>query len=71
MFWHYFLLLVLCTVFVLISENPVHSVLFLILTFCISAAILFIFNVELVNLCNYLRWCNSYPVFICCYDVKR
>jgi NADH-quinone oxidoreductase subunit J len=52
MFWHYFLLFlfVLCTVFVLISENPVHSVLFLILTFCISAAILFIFNVEFLGL---------------------
>lgn len=52
MFLHYFLLFmfVLCTVFVLISENPVHSVLFLILTFCISAAILFIFNVEFLAL---------------------
>lgn len=52
MFWHYLLLFlfVLCTVFVLISENPVHSVLFLILTFCISAVILFIFNVEFLGL---------------------
>ena len=52
MFLHYFLLFlfVLCTVFVLISENPVHSVLFLILTFCVSAAILFIFNVEFLAL---------------------
>jgi NADH-quinone oxidoreductase subunit J len=52
MFLHYLLLFlfVLCAVFVLISENPVHSVLFLILTFCISAAILFVFNVEFLGL---------------------
>ena len=52
MFLHYILifLFILSNIFVLISENPVHSVLFLILTFCNAAAILFLFNVEFLGL---------------------
>jgi NADH-quinone oxidoreductase subunit J len=43
-------LLVLSGLFVLISDNPVHSVLFLILTFCNASAILFLFNAEFLGL---------------------
>lgn len=43
-------LLVVSGLFVLISDNPVHSVLFLILTFCNAAAILFLFNAEFLGL---------------------
>jgi NADH-quinone oxidoreductase subunit J len=49
---HYLLTLLLLTTaaFVFISNNPVHSVLFLILNFCISAVILFIFEVDFLGL---------------------
>jgi len=49
---HYFFstLLLLCSIFVFVSKNPVHSVLFLILTFCNAAAILFLFNAEFLGL---------------------
>jgi len=43
-------LLILGGSFVFISENPVHSVLFLILTFCNASAILFLFNVDFLAL---------------------
>lgn len=44
------LLLILSGLFVFISENPVHSVLFLILAFCNASAILFLFNAEFLAL---------------------
>lgn len=43
-------LLLLSSIFVLISKNPVHSVLFLILCFCNSAIILFVLNTEFLGL---------------------
>jgi NADH-quinone oxidoreductase subunit J len=43
-------LLILSGLFVFISENPVHSVLFLILTFCNASAILFLFNADFLAL---------------------
>jgi hypothetical protein len=57
---HYFFsfLLLLSSIFVFISKNPVHSVLFLILTFCNAAGILFLFNAEFLGL-----------VFIIIYDL--
>jgi len=42
--------LLFSSVFVLISENPVHSVLFLILTFCNAAATSLSLNVEFLGL---------------------
>ena len=42
--------LVFSSLFVLLSKNPVHSVLFLILAFCNAAGILFLFNVEFLGL---------------------
>ena len=49
---HYFFItiLLLSSLFVLISQNPVHSVLFLILAFCNAAGILFLFNAEFLGL---------------------
>ena len=49
---HFFLLIIscLCGFFVFLSANPMHSVLFLILTFCCSACILFIFSVDFLGL---------------------
>jgi len=49
---HYFfsILLLLSSIFVFISKNPVHSVLFLILTFCNASGILFLFNAEFLGL---------------------
>jgi NADH-quinone oxidoreductase subunit J len=49
---HYFFsfLLLLSSVFVFISKNPVHSVLFLILAFCNASGILFLFNAEFLGL---------------------
>ena len=49
---HFFLcsLLILSGLWVSISLNPIESVLFLILAFCNTAAILFIFNVEFLGL---------------------
>ena len=44
------LLLILSSIFVLISKNPVHSVLFLILCFCNAACILFLFDSEFLGL---------------------
>jgi NADH-quinone oxidoreductase subunit J len=51
-FLHFFLcsLLLLSGLWVSISLNPIESVLFLILAFCNTAAILFIFNVEFLGL---------------------
>lgn len=43
-------LFVISNLFVIISRNPVHSVLFLILSFCHAAAILFLFNAEFLGL---------------------
>lgn len=43
-------LLILSGLFVFISENPVHSVLFLILAFCNASAILMLFNAEFLAL---------------------
>jgi len=42
--------LILSSLFVFISDNPVHSVLFLILTFCNASAILFLFSAEFLAL---------------------
>jgi len=42
--------LVLSGFLVFFSENPVHSVLFLILTFCNAASILFLFNADFLGL---------------------
>ncbi len=49
---HFFLLLVFCFCgfFVFLSANPMHSVLFLILTFCTGACILFLFSVDFLGL---------------------
>ena len=49
---HYFFItiLLLSSLFVLISQNPVHSVLFLILAFCNASGILFLFNAEFLGL---------------------
>jgi NADH-quinone oxidoreductase subunit J len=49
---HFFLLLVFCFCgfFVFLSANPMHSVLFLILTFCCAACILFLFSVDFLGL---------------------
>jgi NADH-quinone oxidoreductase subunit J len=44
------LLLIVSGLFVFISENPVHSVLFLILTFCNASAVLVLFNAEFLAL---------------------
>lgn len=48
---HIFLciLLCLCGLFVALSINPISSIVFLILTFCNAAAILFFFNVEFLG----------------------
>lgn len=43
-------LLLISSIFVFISKNPVHSVLFLILTFCNASGILFLFNAEFLGL---------------------
>jgi len=42
--------LILSSLFVFISDNPVHSVLFLIFSLCNAAIILFLFNVEFLAL---------------------
>ena len=49
---HYLLitLLVISALNIFISNNPVHSVLFLILSFCMSAIILLMFGVEFLGL---------------------
>ena len=49
---HYFFItvLILSSLFVLLSQNPVHSVLFLILAFCNASGILFLFNAEFLGL---------------------
>jgi NADH-quinone oxidoreductase subunit J len=49
---HYFFsfLLLLSSIFVFISKNPVHSVLFLILAFCNASGIVFLFNAEFLGL---------------------
>jgi NADH-quinone oxidoreductase subunit J len=49
---HFFLLLIFCFcgLFVFLSANPMHSVLFLILTFCSAACILFLFSVDFLGL---------------------
>jgi NADH-quinone oxidoreductase subunit J len=44
------ILLIISSVLVFISKNPVHSVLFLILTFCNASGILFLFNAEFLGL---------------------
>ena len=41
--------LIFSSFFVFISDNPVHSVLFLILAFCNASSILFIFNVDFLG----------------------
>ena len=43
-------LLLISSIFVLFSKNPVHSVLFLILAFCNASGILFLFNAEFLGL---------------------
>lgn len=50
-FIHFFLciLLCLCGLFVALATNPISSVIFLILTFCNAAAVLFFFNVEFLG----------------------
>jgi NADH-quinone oxidoreductase subunit J len=49
---HFFLLLIFCFCgfFVFLSANPMHSVLFLILTFCCAACILFLFSIDFLGL---------------------
>jgi NADH-quinone oxidoreductase subunit J len=42
--------LIICSIFVLMSNNSVHSVLYLILCFFHAAVILFLFNVEFLGL---------------------
>lgn len=51
-FLHYILtlLFIITSVLIFISNNPVHSVLFLILSFCLAAIILFMFEVEFLGL---------------------
>ena len=44
------LVLVISSLFVLTSDNPVHSILFLILVFCNASAILFLFGLEFLAL---------------------
>lgn len=44
------LILVISSLCVLTSENPVHSILFLILVFCNASAILFLFGLEFLAL---------------------
>jgi NADH-quinone oxidoreductase subunit J len=42
--------MLLSSIFVVLSQNPVHSVLFLILAFCNASGILFLFNAEFLGL---------------------
>jgi len=51
-FLHSFLviILILSSLFVFLSDNPVHSVLFLIFAMCNAATILFLFNAEFLGL---------------------
>jgi NADH-quinone oxidoreductase subunit J len=51
-FLHYFLtiLIVLSATAIFLSNNPVYSVLFLILNFCIASIILFMFEIEFLGL---------------------
>ena len=44
------ILLVCCSFFVIFSNNPVHSVLFLIICFCDVSLILFLFNIEFLSI---------------------
>lgn len=44
------ILIIIAGVFIFLSNNPVHSVLFLILTFCIASLILLMFEIEFLGL---------------------
>ena len=44
------LILAISSLLVLTSDNPVHSILFLILVFCNASAILFLFGLEFLAL---------------------
>lgn len=50
MFLAFSYLSIICAVFVIISRNPIHSILFLILTFFNCAATLFVLNIDFLAL---------------------
>ena len=58
---------------VVVSTNPVHSVLFLVLVFVNASAILFMFDAEFIAVSSYCGICRSNRCFIsfCMYDVER
>jgi hypothetical protein len=58
----FFLVLSACSIFLM--NNPVHSVLFLILNFCLASLIILIYEVEFLGL---RRSCCSF-IFVCSYD---
>jgi len=64
------LLLLFSALMVVVSRNPVHSVLFLVLVFVNASAILFMFDAEFIAVCAYccVRGCNRCIVPICMYD---
>jgi len=58
---------VMSALFVVVARNPVHSVLWLILTFFSAASLFVLMGAS----CNCLRRSSSRLIFICCYDVRR
>ena len=71
---HYFFItiLLLSSLFVLLSQNPVHSVLFLILAFCNASGILFLFNAEFLGLVFIIIYVGAIAILflVCCNDVN-
>ena len=66
-------LLLISALMVVVSKNPVHSILFLVISFLASSFILFLLENEFLAFFfpyNLLR-CDSHPIFICSYDVKH
>jgi NADH:ubiquinone oxidoreductase subunit 6 (subunit J) len=64
----FFLVLSACSIFLM--NNPVHSVLFLILNFCLASLIILIYEVEFLGLLFVMvlrRSCCSF-IFVCSYD---
>ena len=46
----FFSILLTCSLLVILIPNPIHSVLFLVLLFCNSAALLLLFNIEFLSI---------------------
>ncbi len=69
LFYIFSTIAILSSIMVIFATNPVHSILFLILTFCNCSFIMFLLGAEFLGLIFIMVYVGAIAIFFCNYDV--